>query len=368
MRTIQRGLSLALIGLFAGCGTTRMTDTQRTATEQLLVSNAVDQAVSQMDVSSLAGKTVYFDAQYLDGVVDKGYLVSTLRQHMLANGCLLQEDRAKAEYVVEARSGGVGTNRSSLLVGVPQMNVPTFVPGQPSFIPEIPLAKKTDQEGIAKIGVFAYNRKSGQPLWQSGVVQCAATAKDTWVLGAGPFQQGTIRKGTEFAGEPLPTFGTREASDALASTKVRVTESAVWPESLARMTPDRSGILTSAGPVLDSPFAPITTIGKWHDESRMELGIPWTLISPFEKNATSEAAPPPFTPPPPPSKPSGAPSVNAGGQAETEPSKVVASGIPNPKPDDMPDADPKVVGGFANAPFSIDASSWYGAVARRTFR
>jgi hypothetical protein len=59
-----------------GCGTTRMSDTQRTATEQLLISNAVDQAVSQIDFRPLAGKRVYFDAQYLDGTVDKGYVVS----------------------------------------------------------------------------------------------------------------------------------------------------------------------------------------------------------------------------------------------------------------------------------------------------
>src|SRR5262249_2283246 len=155
-----------LLGLAAGCGTTRMTDSTRTATEQLLISNAVDRSVSQFDFTGLAGKKVYFDAQYLDGTVDKGYVVSSLRQHLLASGCLLQEDRKQATYVVEARSGGVGTDHSSLLVGVPQMTVPTLVPGQPSQIPEIPLAKKNDQNGVAKIAVFAYNRLTGERVWQ----------------------------------------------------------------------------------------------------------------------------------------------------------------------------------------------------------
>ena len=68
----------------------------RTATEQLLISNAVDQAVSRIDFTPLAGKRVYFDAQYLDSPVDKGYVVSSLRQHLLASGCLLQEERSKA--------------------------------------------------------------------------------------------------------------------------------------------------------------------------------------------------------------------------------------------------------------------------------
>ena len=175
-----RGLAwrsaLALVlGVAAGCGSTRVTNTQRTATEQLLVSNAIDQSVSQLDFRALAGKPVFFDPQYLAAGPDHGYVVSSLRQQLLACGCLLQETRASATYVVEARTGGVGTDQYSVLFGVPQMNVPSVMPGQPSLIPEIPLAKKTDQEGVAKIAVFAYNRRTGQPLWQSGVVQANST-------------------------------------------------------------------------------------------------------------------------------------------------------------------------------------------------
>src|SRR5205823_12442541 len=90
-----RAWRLALIAAFgaAGCGTTRVSDTQRTATEQLLVSNAVDQAVSQLDFRILAGKPVYFDPQYLAGSIDRGYVVSSLRQHLLASGCILQEEQ-----------------------------------------------------------------------------------------------------------------------------------------------------------------------------------------------------------------------------------------------------------------------------------
>src|SRR5262245_42971968 len=122
MDATSRAASVAAVAVFAlaaGCGTTRMTDTQRTATEQLLISNAVDRAVSQLDFRCLAGKPVFFDPQFLDGTVDRGYLVASLRQHLFACGCQLTEDRAKAVYVVEARTGGVGTDRHSLLVGVP---------------------------------------------------------------------------------------------------------------------------------------------------------------------------------------------------------------------------------------------------------
>src|SRR5262245_39985669 len=169
----------------AGCGTTRMTDTSRSATEMLLVSQAIDRSINQLDFTAMAGKPVFFEEKVLDGVTDKNYLASSLRSKMLADGCLLVEERPKATYVVEARSGCVGTERQSLLIGIPQMHLPTLMPGMPAAIPEMPLAKSTDQQGVAKVLVFAYNRVTGQAVWQPGAQESISRAKDTWVCGAG---------------------------------------------------------------------------------------------------------------------------------------------------------------------------------------
>jgi len=186
-----------------------MTDTPRTATEMLLLSHAVDSAVSQIDFSPLAGRHVYIDAAGLDkDVVDRAYLLSLIRQQAAAAGAIVQDERNKADYIVEVRSGGIGTDRHSVLVGTPALQIPGVVPGMPPSIPipEIALAKKNDQRGVAKIALFAYNRHTGRALWQSGNVESVSRVKDLWVLGAGPFSQGSIRKRPELAGEPLPTI------------------------------------------------------------------------------------------------------------------------------------------------------------------
>jgi hypothetical protein len=198
-------LSLAVCATL-GCGTTRWTDTQRTATEQLLISDAIDRAVQDIDVRVLAGKEVYIDSKYLGNVVDKDYLVSSLRQHLLASGCKLKDKHEDAAYILEPRSGALGTDRNDLLYGVPALTRPTFgaTPWSiPSSLPEIPLVKRTDQQGVAKIAVFAYHRETGKPLWQSGVARKSSRTKDTWFLGAGPFRKGTIHDGTIFAGQKL---------------------------------------------------------------------------------------------------------------------------------------------------------------------
>ena len=195
-----------LIGSAVGCGTTRMSDSARTATEQILISDAVDRAISEIDFTVLANRDVFLQTKYFDGSVDDKYVIGTLRQHMLASGCVVKEKIDEAQYVVELRAGAIGTNRNDLLFGVPQTSLPTggLFPVAPTSIPEIPLMKRTNQQGVARISVFAYDRLTGQPVWQSGTRQIASKAKDIWIFGTGPFQSGTIYDGkVKFAGERL---------------------------------------------------------------------------------------------------------------------------------------------------------------------
>jgi len=207
-RPIRRVWRCAVVGLgvlVSGCGTTRWSDTTRTATEQMLISDAADRAISQIDCSPLAGKNIYLETKYVAGSVDEKYVISTLRQHLLASGCIIKDKPEDARYIVEVRAGAVGTNRNDLLFGVPATSLPAggMFPIIPTSIPEIPLMKRTNQQGVCKVAVFAYDRLSGRPVWQSGTSQVASKAKDVWIFGTGPFQRGTIYDGTKFAGEHL---------------------------------------------------------------------------------------------------------------------------------------------------------------------
>jgi hypothetical protein len=203
--TARRASGLLLVLLLAGCGTTKMTDSARSATEMLLTSQAIDYTIAKIDFSPLSGQPVFLDdAPIGKDMVDKGYLVSLVRQQLLAHGALLQEERGRALYVVELRAGALGTDRHSVMIGTPAVSLPALVPGVPTSIPEIALMKKNDQRGVAKVGVFAYNRLTGRAVWQSGSVESSSRIKDTWVFGTGPFTRGTIRDRPELAGEPLP--------------------------------------------------------------------------------------------------------------------------------------------------------------------
>jgi len=270
-------VALVLAALCPGCGTTRRTDTTRTATEQMLLSDAVDRAISRIDFGLLAGKEVYLDGTYLGSAVDKEYITSTLRQHMLACGCVLKDKKEDASLVVEVRSGVVGTDRNDLLFGTPATTVSlgalSPLPGTPTMVPEIALAKRTDQMGVAKIAVFAYERESGVPVWQSGSDIVASRSRDLWVFGAGPFQRGTIYDGPKFAGEELrvPLVGGKKND---RRPPVRVARERVFnPAVLAKKdAPSKGQVAQGSTEPAAAPSAPpaagrSTTVAGVQEES-----------------------------------------------------------------------------------------------------
>jgi hypothetical protein len=190
-----------------------MTNSARTATEQLLMSSVIDRAVDDIDCTPLSGKSVYFDFGSAQTAGDKRYLADTVRQKLLASGCVLKDKKTDADLVVGLRIGTIGTDSNRVMFGVPSVNVPpalmalSATPVPIPAIPELPLAKKQAQRGVAKIGLFAYDQKTGGAYWQSGALPIDSTAKEIWILGAGPWQWGTIYDQPKFAGGNMPLSG-----------------------------------------------------------------------------------------------------------------------------------------------------------------
>ncbi|MEQ1830887.1 MAG: DUF6655 family protein [Pirellula sp.] len=209
---------------WAGCGATK----SFTATEQLLMSDAVDSTISKMDFRALSGQKVFLDTTYLVGagkvipgvampinLINSDYVISALRQQLTAAGCMLVDSKEAAAIICEARCGALGTDGHSVTYGIPANNflstASSVIPGTPSLpsIPELSLAKREMKSAAAKVSVFAYDRETREPLWQSGVAQAGSSARDTWILGVGPLQAGNIYKGPRFAGKRIRPFAAK---------------------------------------------------------------------------------------------------------------------------------------------------------------
>lgn len=237
----------AVVAVITGCGTTR----EHRATEQLVISDAVDRSIQDMDFRPLSGRKVYLDTSYLrqvkgEGFVNAEYVISGLRQQILGAGCLIQDSSQEAEVIIEARIGALGADNHLVTYGLPENNAlnnaARLIPNSPALpaVPEIAVARREAREAAAKIAAFAYDRETRQPIWQSGVRHSIATARDTWVMGVGPFQGGSIREKTKLAGNPF-RFGRRSRTGSLAGSFERPTVDYTAETRFNQGWPDFSG-------------------------------------------------------------------------------------------------------------------------------
>lgn len=225
-----------LLSGLVGCGSTK----SRLATEQLLVSDAVDNAIATIDFRSLAGENVYFDTRYLInvkgvGFVNAEYIISSLRQQMIAADVRLKEKIDEADYVVEARVGTLGSDGNEIIYGIPANKgaamASTVLPSAAALpaLPEISVARKESQLGAVKVAAFAYDRRNGTPIWQSGIARSRTTSQDVWLFGAGPFQRGSIHARTEFAGGEIRLPGRARGNEPEQGPPVAIDEEFYFP-------------------------------------------------------------------------------------------------------------------------------------------
>ncbi len=187
---MSRSLSLycvAAVAMMAGCVSSSSSNTARTATEQLLISNAVDQVLDRTDFSGFGGQKVFLEEKYLDAV-DKSYIIGSIRHRMLRAGAELVTAADGSDITVEIRSGSVGTDNSEAFVGVPEVVLPGVV-----TLPEVRVLTRNSQRAIAKIGLVAYDTKVRQLLGEGGGVSVAKADDSNWYLmGIGPYRTGSV--------------------------------------------------------------------------------------------------------------------------------------------------------------------------------
>ncbi|MBR4832942.1 MAG: hypothetical protein IKU86_01240 [Thermoguttaceae bacterium] len=219
-------LAFAATPPFVGCGTTKFSDTGRTATEQLLISSAMEDVVDEYDYSRLAGLKIHINIA--NSPTDAEYLKSLVRQQLAANGAFVRDSVDDADYVLEVAPGAVGTNRYELMYGIPETSIPAIGTLAATSIPEFALIKRTDQKAQVKLNMWAYNKTTGAIIWQSGVQTKSSNIRDRWVFGAGPFTDASYESGMRLgADKALPATLGERVSDA---EKPSIHSAAVYQE------------------------------------------------------------------------------------------------------------------------------------------
>ncbi|MBC7968305.1 MAG: hypothetical protein H7Z17_20555 [Fuerstia sp.] len=180
-------LAVCLAVATTGCTNTSTSNTARTAKEQMLLSNAVDQSLDKVDFTSLSGQSVFVEDKYLE-CVDKNYVVGSLRHRVMRAGGALAPAADAADVIMEVRSGGVGTDSTEMYLGVPSLPLPAGMQ-----TPEIRLSERKSQYGYSKLGLVVFDAKTKAVLGDGGMSMAQSDDNNWYVLGMGPWQDGTLK-------------------------------------------------------------------------------------------------------------------------------------------------------------------------------
>jgi hypothetical protein len=184
--------------VLSGCASLRVTDPERTATEQFLLSQAAIEAVEPFSFVVLRGHRIFVEDTYF-AAAEKEFVLGELRARLLLAGVQIFPKRDDAEIVLEVRSGGVGIDRYESLLGIPAIGASSAaaaagagVPIASIVTPEIAITKEIKQVGFASVAYVAYWADTGEVVDNSGPSVGKAYRDDWWLFGFGPRTIGTI--------------------------------------------------------------------------------------------------------------------------------------------------------------------------------
>lgn len=215
-RVIALGAVISSSLLTIGCASLKESDTARTGVEQLLISSAVDRSLDKVDFSSIRGAKVYLETKYLD-CSDKNYIIVALHQRILKHGCTLVEKPEDSQVTMEVGSGGVGTDRQEVFVGIPAIPLPM---PSPISIPKMALFTRAKANGTAKLSVLAYDTKSRQPVINGNPTLARSDQKNWSVVGGGAVITGSVPDEIKAATGESETFVPVPRSVASKTEKV----------------------------------------------------------------------------------------------------------------------------------------------------
>jgi hypothetical protein len=168
--------------------------------------------------------------------------------------------------IVEPRR--ITTDGHDVVYGVPQTTALSTAASAVSRIPlppvpEVSFGRINANLGVAKIAVFAYDRETREPVWQSGNSRAESSSRNTWIFGIGPIQRGSIYKGYAFAGSKI-AGGVNDEENTTVNEHVALQQEFNFPQKKAddrvahllnATTGSEPAAATATGPTRAGEFA-----------------------------------------------------------------------------------------------------------------
>lgn len=164
---LQMLLCAGLCGVavtFAGCSDPVVSNTARTAVEQFLLSDVIEQASDQMKFDAYKGKKAVMDYGYLAPQVDKPVVQGLIERRLAECGVIVTTDKKAADIIVQVVCPVLATDMAKLLIGTPSLPIPVPDTSVQIVIPEIPLFSKLTRSAYGQFSVNILNAQDLAPV------------------------------------------------------------------------------------------------------------------------------------------------------------------------------------------------------------
>ena len=179
--------ALAATFVFSGCTSPRVTETGRSAVEQMLLSGVVDLGLGRADFSEFAGKKAFIEYDYLAPQIDKPYVQGVFEKQLAKNGVIVSRDAKESDILVQIICGVLATDTNKFTVGLPQLPIPVPDTSINIAIPEMSLYQKLTRSGYGKFGFSVLDGKTRKPVKVMPNI-LARTSYTNWVFFLMPFK------------------------------------------------------------------------------------------------------------------------------------------------------------------------------------
>ena len=175
---LRRWLSaLAVTLLLAGCALSReQSKTARTATEQLLLSQAVEHSLDHVSVPLPHGAPVFVKAVGL--AADQAIVRDMVADQLGAQGMRVREKEEEATYLVRVIVQALGTEQLRTFFGMPPIQSVVI----PFSLPELALYKVEQQVAVSRFYLEVFERTTGRYIISTRWYEGAAHYKQYTML------------------------------------------------------------------------------------------------------------------------------------------------------------------------------------------
>ena len=190
-------LMLALTAIFltlltVGCSAPFVTNTPRSAVEQMLMCTVIERGIGNVDFANYKGKKAFIDYAVLAPQVDKDFVKAYLELHLAKNGISVMKDEAAAEITIQPSCGILATDIDKILVGTPTLPIPIPEFSISIIIPEIPLFMHLTRSGYGRFFFTIKDSATYQPL-ETIAGSNAYAEYNNWVILLIPFKSDNVK-------------------------------------------------------------------------------------------------------------------------------------------------------------------------------